>query len=49
MPIKTTPSILDQARRIDFIMGAVTRGLTYKEASALWTDGIDELYDSMVD
>lgn len=49
MSTQTTPPLLEQLRRLDFIMGAVTRGLTYKEASALWADGIDQLYDRMVD
>lgn len=49
VPTQTIPSLSEQLRRLDFIMGAVTRGLTYKEASALWADGIDQLYDRMVD
>jgi flagellin-specific chaperone FliS len=49
MSTQTIPSLSEQLRKLDFIMGAVTRGLTYKEASALWADGIDQLYDRMVD
>lgn len=49
MPITTSLPLLEQARKLDFIIEATQRGLTYKEASALWADGIDELYDSMVD
>jgi len=41
-------SILESAKRLEFIVDAVAyKGLTYKEASALWDDGIDTLHTSV--
>jgi len=41
-------SILESAKRLEFIVSAVAyHGLTYKEASALWDDGIDTLHTSV--
>jgi hypothetical protein len=41
-------SLLESAKRLEFIVDAVAhKGLTYKEASALWADGIDTLHTSV--
>jgi hypothetical protein len=39
-------SIINDLKRLEFIVDAVAyKGLTYKDASALWADGIDTLHD----
>jgi len=39
-------SIINDLKRLEFIVDAVAyKGLTYKDASALWADGIDVLHD----
>ena len=41
-------SIFEAAKRLEFIVDAVAyKGLTYKEASALWADGITTLHTSV--
>jgi len=41
-------SLMKSLERLDFIVDAVAyKGLTYKEASALWADGIDTLHTSV--
>lgn len=48
MPTQTKQTISQMADRLLFIVDAVSdRGLTYKQASALWADGIDTLYTSV--
>jgi len=41
-------SLLESAKRLEFIVDAVAyKGLRYKEASALWDDGITTLHSSV--
>jgi len=41
-------SLMKSLARLDFIVDAVAyKGLTYKEASALWDDGITTLHTSV--
>lgn len=43
-------SVIEDIKRLEFIVDAVAyRGLTYKEASALWADDIDTLHNRVED